>query len=83
LADSSVGPVGIAVLLFWSLSAALRSGASVRSLGIFALPLVAESVIQAVLRLGAAWLLSRYVYGAGPFDSLAKCGAGLAGKKNA
>jgi hypothetical protein len=83
LADSHVSAVAIAMLLVWSLEFVFRASlSSVRAAIFFFFTFDPPShvgliaplsyFLQALCSLAAAWFLSRWVYGEGPFRSLAR-----------
>jgi len=89
LADYHVSAVAIAVLLYWSLYwglsalwSPLARAASFLFTAIAILDIPYDSfmltttlafLFDAFVCLAAAWLLSRWVYGAGPLRSLSEC----------
>lgn len=105
LAESYIAAVAIALLLLWSVDAALWAARdTVYSAAEFIVTAVAIQGIpysshiwtirdrmmffrtgyglgNASVDLVAAWLLSHWVYGAGPFRSLIRCRHGLARRK--
>ena len=92
LGETYIAAVAIAVLLFWSIELVLWAlwGPCYRAAEfVFTMPdwlLVFRTVSYlygALISLAAAWVLSRWIYGAGPLRALMQCRARLARRNDA
>jgi hypothetical protein len=97
LADSHIAAVSIAVLLLWALTSFFQGldfllrlhtygempyfSYSVGDRGALAATLF--DLISTAVDVGAAWLVSQWVYGVGPLRSLSRYGSGEAWRKSA
>ena len=97
LAESRIATVTIAVLLFWAFASFIQGLSFLLTLRTYStMPYVsprlanADELLSALFGLivvavdvGAAWVVSQWVYGVGPIRSLSRYGTGQASRNNA